>query len=279
MVNNLPVNPLSPEEQQKLLGQMHLLMEKQVKSYHRHHRMGSNTSIPQELARELLESLEYTLDLAGGMGGDVEKTLRQGQEILAYRLEQAKKLLSLVYATAPDWQTECRWEALRYLGQYLDSYDHLHLAHKGPEELFYPILIAPPEGIRGIDSCLFYLHILWIENQILAGLPEGAPEALWDRLPTGTLNQCEQVLLNGLGKALINGGLESLVFRQEEYFRLLPILMGAEEADLHAAVQRLCQWLKLEDQNARDYVLGAVPQLLMWIREGITGENLMNILL
>lgn len=279
MVNNLPVSPLSPEEQQKLLGQMYLLMGKQVESYHRYRRMGSNTYIPQELAWELMESLEYTLNLAGGPGGNLEKTLRLGQEILANKAQQAKKLLALIHATVPDWQTECRWEALRYLGQYLDQYDHLHLAHQGPENLFYPILIAPPEEIRGMDSCMFYLHILWIENQILAGVPEGALEELWDRLPTGTLNQCEQVLLNGLGKALIGAGLETLVFRQEEYFRIFPILMGAEEADLHAAAGQLCQWLKLEDENARDYVFAVVPQLLMRIREGITWENLMNILL
>jgi hypothetical protein len=110
MVNNLPISPLSPEEQQKLLGQMYLLMGKQVESYHKHRRMGSNTSISQELARELMESLEYTLNLAGGPGGDLEKTLRLGREILANKTQQAKKLLALVHATAPDWQTVCRWE-------------------------------------------------------------------------------------------------------------------------------------------------------------------------
>ena len=130
-----------------------------------------------------------------------------------------------------------------------------------------------------MDSCLFYLHILWMENQILAAVPEVALEELWDRLPTGTLNQCEQVLLNGLGKTLIGAGLETLVFRQEEYFQLLPILLRAGETELHAAAGQLCQWLKLEDENARDYVFAVVPQLLMRIRVGITWENLMNILL
>jgi len=33
-VNHLPINPLSPEEQQRIMEQMYLLMGKQVQSYH-----------------------------------------------------------------------------------------------------------------------------------------------------------------------------------------------------------------------------------------------------
>ena len=33
-MSQLPINPLSPEEQQKIMEQMYLLMGKQVQSYH-----------------------------------------------------------------------------------------------------------------------------------------------------------------------------------------------------------------------------------------------------
>jgi len=58
-VSQLPINPLSQEEQQRVMNQMYLLMAKQVQSYHKHRHMGNNSSVPVELAQELMESIEY----------------------------------------------------------------------------------------------------------------------------------------------------------------------------------------------------------------------------
>lgn len=278
-MSQLTINPLSPEEQQKIMEQMYLLMGKQVLSYHKHRHMGNNSSVPVELAQELMESIEYTIGLVGGVYAhrNIGEALVLGQEILESRLSKAKSMLELVNGTAPQWQTECRWEALRYLRHYLEQYDHLHLAHKGPDELFYPILISPPEGIQGIDSCIFYLNILWIENQIIAGVPDDALEQFWERLPAATLNQCEHLLINGIGKALLGTGIDPLIFETEEYMQIIVAMMSATEEKLRDAAKLLCQWLSLKDENAYMYVEAVVPQLTMWIGDNIRGGNLENI--
>ena len=278
-MRHLPINPLSPEEQQRVMNQMYLLMGKQVQSYHKHHHMGNNSSVSVELAQELMESIEYIIGLIGGVYAhrNIGEALVLGQEVLESKLSKAKSMLELVNGTAPQWQTECRWEALRYLRHYLEQYDHLHLAHKGPDDLFYPILISPPEGIRGIDSCIFYLNILWIENQIMEGVTEDALEQFWDRLPAATLNQCEHVLINGIGKALLRTGIDPLVFETEEHMQLIVALMSATEERLRTAAKLLCEWLNLKDENARMYVESVVPQLTMWIGDNIRGGNLENI--
>ena len=278
-MSQLPINPLSPEEQQKIMEQMYLLMGKQVQSYHKHRHMGNNSSVSVELAQELMESIEYTIGFVGGVYAhrNIEEALVLGQEILESRLSKAKSMLELVNGTAPQWQTECRWEALRYLRHYLEQYDYLHLAHKGPDDLFYPILISLPEGIRGIDSCLFYLNILWIENQIMAGVPDDALEQFWDRLPAATLNQCEHLLINGIGKALLGTGIDPLVFETEEYMQIIVAMMSATEEKLRDAAKLLCQWLSLKDENAYMYVEAVVPQLTMWIGDNIRGGNIENI--
>ena len=278
-MSQLPINPLSPEEQQKIMGQMCLLMGKQVQSYHKHRHMGNNSSVPVELAQEMMESIEYTIGLVGGVYAhrNIGEALVLGQEILESRLTKAKSMLELVNGTAPQWQTECRWEALRYLRHYLDHYDHLHLAHKGPDDLFYPILISPPEGVQGIDSCIFYLNILWIENQIMAGVPDEVLEQFWDRLPSATLNQCEHLLINGIGTALLRTGIDPLVFETEEHMQLIVALMRATEEKLKDAAKLLCQWLNLKDENARMYVESVVPQLTMWIGDNVRNGNLENI--
>ena len=278
-MSHLPINPLSPEEQQRVMNQMYLLMGKQVQSYHKYRHMGNNSSVPVELAQELMESIEYTISQVGGVyaHSNIGKALVLGQEILEGRLTKAKSMLELVNATAPQWQTECRWEALRYLQHYLEQYDHLHLAHKGPDDLFYPILISPSEGIQGIDSCLFDLNIMWIENQIMAGVPDDVLEQFWDRLPVGTLNQCEHLLINGIGKALLGADIDPLIFEPEEHIQLVVALMRATEEKLMNAAKLLCQWLNLKDENAHMYVKSVVPQLTMWIGDNVRGGNLENV--
>ena len=274
-MSQLPINPLSPEEQQRIMEQMYLLMGKQVKSYHKHRHMGNNSSVPVELAQELVESIEYTIGLVGGVYAhrNIGEALMLGQEVLESKLSKAKSMLELVNGTAPQWQTECRWEALRYLRHYLEQYDYLHLAHKGPDDLFYPILISPPEGIQGIDSCLFYLNILWIENKIMAGVSDNALDQFWDRLPSATLNQCEHLLINGIGKALLGTGIDPLVFEAEEHMQLIVALMRATEEGLREAAKLLCQWLNLEDENAKMYVQAVIPQLSMWIGDNVRSGN------
>ena len=256
-------------------------MGKQVQSYHKHRHMGNNSSVPIELAQDMMESITYTINLVGGVytNRNIEEALKLGQEILESRLAKAKSMLELVNATAPQWQTECRWEALRYLRHYLEQYDHLHLAHKGPEDLFYPILISPPEDIQGIDSCIFYLNIMWIENQIMAGVPEDILEQFWDRLPAAALNQCEHLLINGIGKALLRTGIDPLVFETEEHMQLIVALLEATEEGLRDSAKLLCEWLNLKDENARMYVESVVPQLTMWIGDNVRNGNLSNLFL
>ena len=272
-MSHLPITPLSPEEHQRIMGQMYLLVEKQVRSYHWQRNMGNNSSVPVELAQELMESIEYTIGLAGGVyaHANLEEALLLGQEILENKLSKAKSMLDLVIATAPQWQTECRWEALSYLRHYLEQYDHLHLAHKGPDDLFYPILISLPEGTQGIDSCLFYLNVLWIENQIMAGFPDEVLEHFWNRLPTGILNQCEHLLINGMGKALICEIPEQLTFTEKSRSKLLTLLKNATAEHLDHSSEVLCQWLNLNEADAKNYVKAIIPRLMIWTNNNASG--------
>lgn len=278
-MNHLPINPISPEEQQRFLEQMYLLMGKQVQSYHKERSMGSNSSVSLELARELMESMEYTIHQSGGIQSNAEDALHRGQEVLAEKVTKARSRLELVQATAPAWQTQCRWEAIGYLRHYLDTYDHIHLAHRGPEELYYPILITTPEGIRGIDLCLIYLNIFWIENQIMAAIPDAVLDSFWDRLPAGTQNQCEHLLINCMGKALIGADLDSLTFEPDEQMKLMIAMLTATEEKLKSAAQRLCVMLDLKDGNARQYVGAAASILSMWAGENVTDCNIGTIFL
>ena len=263
-MKNFPMQPLSPEEQQRLMGQFYLLMGQQVKSYHKMRRMGTSSSVPVELAQELMESMEYTMELAGGLCAvrNAEEALRLGQKLLESKVEKAKSMLELVATTAPAWQTECRWEALTCMRRYLENYDSLHLAHRGPDYLFYPILVTVPDGLKGIDLGLFYLNVLWSENQIMAGFEDAVLEQLWSRLPTDTLNQCEQVVLNGIGKVILPNGRDGLAFTETERNELYAVISAQPMKEtVHHAALRLCRQLELPE-NASAYLCAAAAQMV-----------------
>lgn len=260
-MSQLPITPLSPEDQQRLMGQLYALLAKQVQSYHKHHHMGENSSVPVELAQELMASMEYTIESAGGLAAnrDAKLALKAGQAILEEKVKSARQQLDLVYATAPGWQTECRWEALQALRGYLAAYDPLHLAHRGPDALYYPLPIPIPDGLQAIDLARFYIQILWFENQIMAAFPDDVLNTLWDRLPADTLNQCEQVILNALGKALL--GAEGLVFTEEEIVQLERILDANPICEAIAKAAYTLEKTRSLSPSAAEYLKAAAQQL------------------
>lgn len=265
---------LTPQEQHRLMEQMYGLLGSQVKSYHKHRHMGDNSSVSVELAQELLESMRYTMGTISPEQ-DVESALRSGQAVLEEKLHIARKKLHLVEDTVPDWQSECRWDALRCLDHFLQGYDHRHLAHRIPEDLFYPTPFPEPEQ-KGIDYALYYVNLLWLENQIMAAGEEKTAQ-LWEILSRdmAPVNQCQQLVIQLLGKSLLDSGWERVTFSDAERDRLLVIL---REAPLEAAVPPVCRFLELTEDACR-YVRQTALQLLPRLEGAVEHGNLAGILL
>lgn len=270
-MSQLPSVPLSPQQQRQFQARLYGLLGRQVKSYHSHYRMGENSSVPDETAEELIRSVRYTLNIAGGYDPDrdLDSQVRAGQEILAQRLDRAGQLLDLINATVPTIQSQCHWESLRSLDRYLSRYDHLHFAHRVPEDFDYPLLHAAPEHTEGIDRALFLLNCLWLENQILHSFPEGTVETLLPLYPPdyweAPQNLCEQPLWSSLGKHLLGESLDSLPFYEDQRQQLVDLLrsvpMNRLKPFLENGMSRLCTHLDFTNAMS-EYAHGALAQLL-----------------
>ncbi len=223
-------------------AEMYSLLEEQVKAYHRHYHMGQNTSVAAQTAQELLASIRYTLETAGP-DSTPSQALHRGQAILTGRLEEAKRRYALVAATQ-SFQDSWFWEDMGEMGRYLDRYDPLFFAHRGPELLCYPIAMTMPAQLQGIEEALYYLNCLWLENQILGSFPEGVLEEFLDALPgtqwDGPQMLCQMPLLQAVGRILLELPLDTLLLGQLRY--RLPQL--SREAVLQAGEQ-VCAALKL----------------------------------
>ncbi len=178
---------------------LYAVLAGKVKSYHQHYHMGENTSVPVEVAEELLESIQYTAAVSGS-GGRLEEALELGEEVLAQRLEDTKRLLQLVEA-AENTNSQWLWESFAELHYYFAHYDHLHFAHRVPRFLSYPLAVPVPEPLRGIDWAYFYVRCLWLETQILEvfTIPwERYPPDYWETPE----NVCEVPIMSALGRKL-----------------------------------------------------------------------------
>lgn len=260
-MNGSLTQPLTREQQKRLSLELYGLLARQVKHYHAHYRMGENSSVPAEVARELLDSIQFTLDIIGGYrpGEPIEEQLARGQALLMEELADTRALHRLVRATAPESHSQCWWETVAALEQYLDRYDLCHFAHRSPPEPDYPLLRSLPDGLGGIRRAKTFLHCLWLENQILEALPGAAalgayaPPGYWD----APQNLCEQPLWNGLAKTLLGIPLEPLRLSKDERENL----SGALEGDIRGAMDRLCEALGFST-DMREYALGALDSLL-----------------
>ena len=96
-------------------------------------------------------------------------------------------------------------------------------------------------------------------------------------MPAGTLNQCEHLLINGIGKALLGTGIDPLVFETEEHMQLIAVMISASEEKLRDAAKLLCHWLDLKDENACMYVKAVVTELTMWIGDNKRNDKLDNL--
>ena len=261
-----------------LLEKLYSLLGSQVKSYYTHRNMGENSSVPAELAWELLESMAYTIG-DWVPGEDVKAALAAGQERLALRREQAKRRLWLVMDTAPDWQPETRWDALRCLDSFLEHYDHRHLAHRIPAELFYPAPFPEPEE-KGLQYAECYVNLLWIENQIMAAVEDTDAEKLWSLLSRNLdpVNQCEQMVIQLLGKAMVARSQGLILTGPERDALLTAVKNGKTKAALNAAVGLVCGRLKL-GPDARQYVRQTAAQLYPRLELAARGGKLSGIFL
>lgn len=270
-MSELPIRGLTEEERLRQTRQLYLLMGKQVKSYHKAHHMGENNSVPVELAQELMESICYTLGHTDA-SDDLAAALERGQEILKKKYERAVELLRLVNASVPAWQGESRWEAIVGLSRYLEGYDPMHLAHRAPEPFVYPLPV--PEELRGIDCALCILRLLWMENEIMDAFPQDAVGAFWDVFCQNdrgiTENQCQRLILNGIGKWLLHRELSPLIFRNSEReslkLRFAGRNMASVRSEMENAAGEMAAHLGLGEPYVLDYMKNAIENWLPYGR-------------
>lgn len=278
MLENVLSVPLTLAEQNAFSLALHACLIEQVKRYHKRYHRSENTSVPTETAQELMQSIFFTLGIAGGYRPNVplDEQLQTGQKMLEAKLEKARATHALLLTATPICQSEWRWDAIRALGRYLERYDTELFAHVSPEPPVYPLLIDIPDTLAGIFVAQAYLGAFFAEEQILDALTgaqvllDGAPPLYWDA-PQSIV---EQPLCNALAKTLLHVPLDPLMLSQEEKRELLSILSSDDAQDaLRRARNELSAQLNFTPPM-REYAYGAVRLLSAHLAEGASMDIL-----
>jgi hypothetical protein len=284
---SVPGTPGSPEKEAAALW---ALTERRARLF----TAGDSTSLREETAQELLESIRFTLRLALETQPDrrrllltadgAEELLADGQRIIRSRTELCRRLWQAVCVSAPKLQSASLRDTLTDIGAFFRRYDWRFLAHRVPCTIDYPLCLAVSEEKEGVDYLLAYLQSLLAENRLLAQFPAAEEAALltaaspiWKSAP---LNLCQPVLTAALGRELTRGGAGGLSASEEDRRRLSDLLgadAGQARETWSLASRRLCAYLSAkEEAYAAEYLTRAAADLLPGVRQAVLAGGVIH---
>lgn len=139
-----------------------------------------SSSLPKELAEELLRSICYTLgpELAALPVGPLLPLYEAGVARTENAVRACRRRWQVARLSLPKTTSlSCR-ETLSSIGTFFQNYDARFFAHEIPCDIDYQLCLPVPETFLGVDYVSEYLSRLCIENDFLRLFPAERADAL-----------------------------------------------------------------------------------------------------
>ncbi len=234
--------------------------------------MGESTSLPKELAQELLESICFTLGIdeahpAAGIKrlekADLALQYRLGRNAIAEKMDIGRALWQAACKSVPGIPNRALQDTLRGIGQFWKRYDHCFFAHQIPCDIDYPLCHPVEETLHGVEYVNEYLKRLLIESSLLNRFSHQRCIRVlqgYCRDYKGLhINLYEPVAVNALGLSLLGQDPLALEISPQQRKMLEDQLLwlGREErqAMLQQGVQHMCRALSIRHSGAKAYLL------------------------
>ena len=183
-------------DRREILPRLYELLAEQAKKY----TMGESSSIPVDTARELVNSLRYTLGFADVTARDLWAEVEKGRTAIRGKTDSARILWERACLTAPRTENVFYRETLKSIGGFFGRYDVLFFAHMIPCSIDYQLLIPVPESLQGVSYVEEYLRRLLTENHLMRAFdPLPVLEKRCPLYRELCINLCEPVLAEALG--------------------------------------------------------------------------------
>lgn len=161
------------EECARVQSELLRLLSRQTERY----TMGDSSSVPLELAQELLHSVCYVLGISPDHPdrrwkelaySDLDREYREGLERIEEKKVFCKQLWQAVSEGLPAVESLPLLRTLNSIRGFWAKYDSRFFAHQAPWDMEYPLALPLPSSLQGIDVIERYLSGLRQESCFLA---------------------------------------------------------------------------------------------------------------
>jgi len=249
--------------------------------------MGDSTSVPIEIAEELLNSICFSLGLELRelmnakellMEEDISDLLKASWSKIASLMERGKKLLEAVRKSSPNIENISYKDTINEIDKFFNKYDYRFFAHKIDCSIDYQLSNAISEKLQGIEYINEYLKALLIENEfcicfdkdniiyILNSYCSDYKELL--------INIFEPILTNAIGLDILGRDILTLEISALQRETLLGIFRNLE-----SSAKSVCDILGVVDNEKIEYIQKTAVNIYPRIEVGLSTGNIDNIFL
>lgn len=260
--------------------------------------MGDSTSVPIEIAEELLNSICFSLGLElRGLDNvneilikeDINDLLKASWRKIDYFIEDGKKLFEAVRKTSPSIENISYRDTLNEIGEFFNKnkYDYRFFAHKINCSIDYQLSNPISEKLQGIEYINEYLKALLIENEFCIRFNEDDIRCILNSYCFDyeglLINIFEPILTNAIGLDILREDilrLEISTFEREELLRIFRAMAKAEAlSKLKGSAKRVCSILGIVNNEKIEYIEKTAVDIYPRIEVGLSTGNIDNVFL
>lgn len=283
---------LSEADENTLLLKLWKLLKRQTEMY----TMGDSSSVRIEVAQELLESINFCLDLYLKKSGNTRELLVSGDlnEIFALgikeveaEIERSKKLYHAAIVSAPDIDNLSFKDTLKNIGKFYRHYDYRYFARQAACDIDYQLCNAVEDSFEGIEYINEYLSRLIIENDFIRRFDKERVIALLSAYCSDykglLINLYSPVAENAIGKALIGESAAELGISEKERTGIIELFeklsMTPAKSALIEAAEKVCAEMDIKDKASQSYLRKTAEGMYPRIEAALPSGNLSGIFL
>lgn len=258
--------------------------------------MGDSTSVPIEIAEELLYSICFSLELElkGLMNiseilikEDINNLLKASWRKIASLMDEGKKLLEAVRKSSPNIENISYNDTLNEISEFFNKYDYRFFAHRINCSIDYQLSNPISEKLQGIEYINGYLKTLLIENEFCICFDKDNIRYILNSYCPDykglLINIFEPILTNAIGLDILGEDILTLAISMLQRKTLLRTLRNLSKteilAELRSSAKRVCDTLGIGDNEKIEYIQKTAVDIYPRIEVGLSTGNIENIFL
>ena len=259
---------LTEEDEANIKTQLWELLSRQTNRY----TMGDHSSVPIETAKELLESINFTIAIYLKDMGDYSQSaflmkninlselFKKGQRVIEEKIAEGKVLLEKVMRTRLAVDNFSYEDTIREISSFFKKYDYRFMAHEIPCYIDYQLFSPMPE-LSGVEYINEYLSRLLWENEFCRYFyPKDIIRLLMSYCRDyreELINIFDPVFTNALGLKLIKKDIRFLNISDFERKMLYDLISSWEDNEIKnnifKAIQDILIEAGIDDESAVMY--------------------------